>query len=55
MCRPYRPVGGHQGAVGVTVETSKIDAFRKRLSKVMAELPEEEFEASGEDNSTSKP
>ena len=40
--------GGHQGAVGVTVETSKIDAFRKRLSKVMAELPEEEFEASGE-------
>lgn len=36
--------GGHAGAVGVTVAEDKIDAFRKRLSAVLAKLPQEQFE-----------
>jgi single-stranded-DNA-specific exonuclease len=40
--------GGHSGAVGVTCEVGKLDAFRERLCEVMAELPEEQFEDTGE-------
>lgn len=40
--------GGHQGAVGVTVAADKIDAFRKRLSEVLENLPVSDFEVSGE-------
>jgi single-stranded-DNA-specific exonuclease len=36
--------GGHAGAVGVTLEASKLDAFRARMQEVLAELPEEAFE-----------
>ncbi len=40
--------GGHAGAVGVTCEADKVDEFAKRLQRVMAELPEEEFVDKGE-------
>ena len=40
--------GGHAGAVGVTCEVDKLDAFRARLESVMAVLPEEEFVDRGE-------
>ena len=40
--------GGHSGAVGVTCEEDKIDAFRARLEEVMAQLPEEQFQDKGE-------
>ena len=40
--------GGHAGAVGVTCEASKLDAFRERLEAVMADLPEEQFVDRGE-------
>lgn len=40
--------GGHAGAVGVTCEESKLDAFRARLEKVMAALPDDQFESRGE-------
>lgn len=40
--------GGHAGAVGVTCEVDKIDAFRTCLCHVMDSLPEEEFEDRGE-------
>jgi len=36
--------GGHEGAVGVTCETEKLDAFRERLEQVMSRLPPEQFE-----------
>ena len=36
--------GGHAGAVGVTIETSKLDEFRRRLSAVLSEIPAEDFE-----------
>ena len=35
--------GGHAGAVGVTCEVDKLDAFKRRLQEVMAKLPEEQF------------
>lgn len=40
--------GGHAGAVGVTCEVDKLDAFRQRLEEVMSELPEEQFVDRGE-------
>lgn len=40
--------GGHAGAVGVTCEVDRIDAFRERLQQVMAELPDEAFVDRGE-------
>ena len=40
--------GGHAGAVGVTIEAAKLDEFRRRLSAVLAELPAEDFEDTGE-------
>ena len=40
--------GGHEGAVGVTVAADRIDAFRERLQSVLAELPAEQFESTGE-------
>ena len=40
--------GGHAGAVGVTCEADKIDAFRSRLQTIMEHLPEEEFVDRGE-------
>ena len=40
--------GGHAGAVGVTCEADKIDAFRERLVRVVAELPPEQFEVTNE-------
>ena len=40
--------GGHAGAVGVTCEADKLDAFRTRLQQVMDRLPEEEFVDKGE-------
>ncbi len=40
--------GGHQGAVGVTIQAEKLDEFRRRLSAVLARLPEDEFELTGE-------
>ncbi len=40
--------GGHSGAVGVTCEADKLDALRERLSEVMDELPQEQFESRGE-------
>ena len=40
--------GGHAGAVGVTCDASRLDEFRARLSAVLSELPEEEFEDVGE-------
>ena len=40
--------GGHAGAVGVTCELDKLDAFRERLLAILNELPEEQFEDRGE-------
>ena len=40
--------GGHAGAVGVTLEATRLDEFRERLGSVLAELPEEDFEDRGE-------
>lgn len=40
--------GGHAGAVGVTCEASRLDEFRARLSAVLSELPEDQFEDVGE-------
>lgn len=40
--------GGHSGAVGVTCEADKLGALRERLSEVMDELPQEQFESRGE-------
>ena len=40
--------GGHAGAVGVTCEVDKLDEFRRRLSEVMDQLPEEQFVDYGE-------
>ncbi len=40
--------GGHAGAVGVTCEVDKLDAFRARLESVLAQLPEEQFVDRGE-------
>jgi len=40
--------GGHEGAVGVTVAADMVDAFRARLQRVLAELPAEQFESTGE-------
>ena len=36
--------GGHAGAVGVTLEASRLDEFRSRMEQVLSELPEEAFE-----------
>ncbi len=44
--------GGHAGAVGVTCEARHLDEFRARLSAVLAELPETEFEDVGEVTAT---
>ncbi|MDO4537123.1 MAG: single-stranded-DNA-specific exonuclease RecJ [Coriobacteriales bacterium] len=40
--------GGHSGAVGVTCEVDKIDAFRHRLEHVMDSVSQEEFVDRGE-------
>ena len=40
--------GGHAGAVGVTCAEENLPALRERLSAVLAELPAEDFEDSGE-------
>lgn len=40
--------GGMPGAVGVTIEASKLDEFRRRLSAVLSELPAEDFEDTDE-------
>ena len=40
--------GGHAGAVGVTIEASKLDEFRRRLSAVLSELPAEDLEDTDE-------
>ena len=40
--------GGHAGAVGVTLEATKLDALRQRLDAVLGELPAEAFEDTGE-------
>ena len=40
--------GGHAGAVGVTLEADRLDAFRERLEAVLAELPAEQFEDTDE-------
>ena len=40
--------GGHAGAVGVTCAAENLDALRTRLDQVLAELPEEQFEDTGE-------
>ncbi len=40
--------GGHAGAVGVTLEASRIDEFRSALERVLNELPAEDFEDKGE-------
>lgn len=40
--------GGHAGAVGVTCEVDRIDAFRRHLQSIMDELPEEQFVDKGE-------
>lgn len=40
--------GGHAAAVGVTLDAANIDAFRARLSEVLAELPPEQFISRGE-------
>ena len=36
--------GGHAGAVGVTLESANLDAFRDRMEEVLAELPASAFE-----------
>lgn len=36
--------GGHAGAVGVTLAEENLDAFRRKLSQVLSELPQEQFE-----------
>lgn len=40
--------GGHAGAVGVTCEASRLDAFRERLQQVLAQVPAVDFEDRGE-------
>lgn len=40
--------GGHAGAVGVTCEVTRLDAFRERLRQVLAQVPAEDFEDRGE-------
>ena len=40
--------GGHAGAVGVTIDADRIDAFRERLAGVLAKLPAEQFLDTGE-------
>jgi single-stranded-DNA-specific exonuclease len=40
--------GGHEGAVGVTLDAANIDAFRDRLEEVLDALPAEQFEDKGE-------
>ena len=40
--------GGHAGAVGVTCEADKLDAFRTRLQHALEDLPLEQFEDRGE-------
>ena len=40
--------GGHAGAVGVTCAAENLPALRERLSAVLAELPAEDFEDTGE-------
>lgn len=40
--------GGHAGAVGVTCAAENLDALRRRLDEVLSELPEEQFEDTGE-------
>lgn len=40
--------GGHAGAVGVTCEVDKLEAFRQQLQRIMADLPEEQFVDKGE-------
>jgi len=35
--------GGHEAAVGVTLEADRIDAFRERLEGVLAEVPPERY------------
>lgn len=46
--------GGHAGAVGVTIEASKLDEFRRRLAAVLSELPAEDFEDTQEVAATVK-
>ena len=36
--------GGHAGAVGVTLESANLDAFRDRMEEVLSELPVSAFE-----------
>ena len=35
--------GGHAGAVGVTLESANLDAFRDRMEEVLSELPASDF------------
>lgn len=35
--------GGHAGAVGVTLETANLDAFRDRMESLLSALPSEDF------------
>ena len=44
MCDMLVRFGGHSGAVGVTLEASRLDEFRERLASVLDELPAEAFE-----------
>ncbi len=45
VCEPYRRFGGHQGAVGVTVETV---THLESVYQGWQSFQKEEFEASGE-------
>ena len=40
--------GGHEAAIGLTIEQRRIDEFSERLEAIMSKLPEEEFSSSGE-------
>ncbi|MBE6468444.1 MAG: single-stranded-DNA-specific exonuclease RecJ [Coriobacteriaceae bacterium] len=44
--------GGHAGAVGVTCAAENLDALRDRLGAVLAELPKEDFEDTGDISAT---
>ena len=36
--------GGHAGAVGVTLESANLDAFRDRMEEILGRLPREDFD-----------
>lgn len=35
--------GGHEGAVGITIETSRVEEFRRRMHRYLGQLPPEAF------------